>query len=110
MRIRWWPRSIRWQMLAGLLLLEALSIGLFALLLIGKQARDLSVRARSALAYEADSLALQASEALLEARPGWIGLSVKMMSDAPDVALAKVTDSARQRAFRQQRLRRRDEA
>ena len=28
--MRWWPRSIRWQMLAGLLLLEILSIGLFA--------------------------------------------------------------------------------
>ncbi len=81
-------------MLAGLLLLESLSIGLFALLLIGKQARDLSARSMQRVAYEADSLALQARESLLEARPGWIGLSAKMMTDAPDVSLAKVTDPA----------------
>ncbi len=81
-------------MLAGLLLLETLSIGLFALLLIGKQARDLRARSLQRVAYEADSLALQAKESLLEARPGWIGLSARMMTDAPDVALAKVTDPA----------------
>ncbi|MGB7264622.1 MAG: ATP-binding protein [Terracidiphilus sp.] len=92
MRIRWWPRSIRWQMLAGLLLLETLSIGLFALLLIGKQARDLHTRTIERLAYEATSLALQTKESLMENRPAWIGLSARMMTDAPDVALAKVTD------------------
>lgn len=93
MRMGWWPRSIRAQMLAGLLLLETLSIGLFALLLIGKQARDMHLRTLQRLAYEADSLALQAREALMEARPGWVGLSAKMMTDAPDVAIAKVTDA-----------------
>ena len=81
-------------MLAGLLLLESLSIGLFSLLLIGKQARDLHARSVQRLAYEADSLALQARESLQEQRPGWIGLSVRMMTDAPDVAIAKATDPA----------------
>ena len=94
MRIHWWPRSIRWQLLAGLLLLETLSIGLFALLLIGKQARDLRVRNMQRLAFEATSLSLQARESLLEQRPGWVGLSATMMADAPDVANAKVTDPA----------------
>ena len=46
------------------------------------------------LAYEAASLALQSSEALEQERPGWVGLSVKMMGDAPTVSLAKVTDPA----------------
>ena len=46
------------------------------------------------LAYEATSLALQAREALLQERPGWVGLSVRMMADAPNVAIAKVTDPA----------------
>ena len=92
--MRWWPRSIRWQLLAGLLLLEILSSGLFALLLIGKQARDLHARTMERLAFESNSLALQAREALLEQRPGWVGLSAKMMTDAPDVAIAKVTDPA----------------
>ena len=92
--MRWWPRSIRWQMLAGLLLLEALSIGLFAPALVRQQADESADRDRRRLAYEAASLAAQSSEALEQERPGWVGLSVKMMGDAPTIALAKVTDPA----------------
>jgi len=36
--MRWWPRSIRWQMLAGMVLLETLSLGLFSALLIRQPA------------------------------------------------------------------------
>jgi PAS domain-containing protein len=39
-------------------------------------------------------MALQAQEALLQQRPGWLELSVKMMGDAPSVAFAKITDPA----------------
>ncbi len=92
--MRWWPRTIRWQMLAGLLLLETLSISLFGLLLVRQQTNEVYLRARTRLSYEASSVALQASEALLQNRPGWVGLSVKMMGEAPTVALAKVTDQA----------------
>jgi PAS domain S-box-containing protein len=92
--MRWWPRSIRWQMLAGLLLLESLSVGLFALLLIRQQAREVYERAHTRLAYEASSLAVQSAEALEEQRPRWVGLSVTMMGAAPTVAQAKVTDPA----------------
>ncbi len=81
-------------MLVGLLLLEMLSIGLFALLLVRQQTHETYDRAHKRLAYEAMSLALQSSEALQQERPGWVGLSVKMMGDAPTVALAKVTDPA----------------
>ena len=94
MRMRWWTRSISWQMLTGLLLLEALSIGVFAPFLIRQQADESVDRAHSRLAYEAASLALQSGEALEQERPGWIGLSVKMMGEAPTIALAKVTDPA----------------
>jgi len=80
-------------MLAGLLALEMLSIGLFALLLVRQQKQETSSRAHTRLAYEAMSLALQAGEALRQQRPEWIGLSVKMMGDSPTVAQAKVTDS-----------------
>ncbi|MFZ0744849.1 MAG: ATP-binding protein [Terracidiphilus sp.] len=89
---RWWPRTIRWQMLAGLVLLEGLSIGLFAGLLIGKQAHEVHERVRRRLGSQAVTLAMQAREALLQGRPGWIGLSARMMADAPSVATAKVTD------------------
>jgi PAS domain S-box-containing protein len=79
-------------MLAGLVLLEALSLGLFAAVLIRQQAREVYLQADRRLAYQAAAVALQAREALLEQRPGWVGLSVKMMGEAPDVAFAKVTD------------------
>jgi PAS domain S-box-containing protein len=39
-------------------------------------------------------MSLQAKEALLQERTQWVGLSVKMMGDAPSVAFAKVTDPA----------------
>ena len=90
--MRWWPRSIRWQLLAGLLALELLSLGLFALLLFRQQTNELTERAHTRIAYEARSLALQASEALHQQQPRWIGLSVKMMGHSPTVAQAKVTD------------------
>lgn len=81
-------------MLAGLLLLESLSTGLFALLLLRQQRQELREIAQRRLAYEASSLALQVREALLEQQPTWIGIAVRMVGDSPTVALAKVTDPA----------------
>jgi PAS domain S-box-containing protein len=92
--MRWWPRSIRWQMLAGLVLLEAVSLVLFAALLIHKQNHEVYQRAQQRLAHQASSVAAQAKEALLQQRPSWVQLSVKMMGEAPSVAFAKVTDPA----------------
>ena len=51
------PRSIRWQMLAGLLLLEILSNGLFAGLLTEQQIRRTDERAQYWLEYESTALA-----------------------------------------------------
>ncbi|MGA2047871.1 MAG: ATP-binding protein [Terracidiphilus sp.] len=90
--MRWWPRSIRWQMVAGLVLLEALSIGLFTALLIRQQAHEVHEHMLHRLAHQANSMALQSTEALQQQRTGWVGLSVKMMGEAPSVAFAKVTD------------------
>ena len=90
--MRWWPRTIQWQMLAGLVLLEVLSIGLFATLLVREQAHEVHEHLLHRLDHQAASMALQASEALQHNRFGWIGPSVKMMGEAPSVAFAKVTD------------------
>jgi PAS domain S-box-containing protein len=92
--MRWWPRTIRWQMFAGLLLLEMLSISLFALLLYRQQTSEVLTHSQKRLAYQATTMALQAKDALLRNRPGWVGLSAKMMEDSPDVSIAKVTDPA----------------
>ncbi len=98
----WWPRSIRWQMLAGLLILEILSIGLFTLLLVRQQMQEANDRAHLRLEYESNSLALQSGEALGQERPGWVGLSVKMMGDAPTVAVREGHRSLRKCSLHQQ--------
>jgi len=82
------------QLVAGIVLLEALSIILFATVLVREQTRQVYQRAQHRLAHQATSVALQAREALLQQRPGWVGLSVRMMGEAPSVGLAKVTDPA----------------
>jgi PAS domain S-box-containing protein len=92
--MRWWPRSIRWQMLAGLVLLEVLSIALFAALLIRQQAHEVHEHMLQRLEHQSTSMALQATEALQQDRRTWVGLSVKMMGEAPSVYFAKVTDPA----------------
>jgi PAS domain S-box-containing protein len=90
--MRWWPRSIRWQMLAGLLLLEILSIGLFAVLLTEQQTRRVYQRAQYWLTYESTAMAAQVAEALQEQSPSWVSSSVRTTGAAPNIALAKVTD------------------
>ncbi|MGD1107195.1 MAG: ATP-binding protein [Terracidiphilus sp.] len=92
--MRWWPRSIRWQMLAGLLLLEALSIGLFAALLTRQQKSRVYVRAQYWLTYESEALASQIAEALEKQSLGWIDTTVRTVGKSPNIALAKVTDPA----------------
>ena len=92
--MRWWPRSVRWQMLASLILLEALSVLLFALLLVSKLGHDVHQHSLERLAHQATSLSLQASEALLKDQAAWVGVSVRTTGDAPSVSLAKVTDPA----------------
>ena len=92
--MRWWPRTVRWQMLASLILLEALSVLLFAVLLISKLGNDIHEHSLQRLAHQATSLSLQAREALLQDHPGWIGVAVRTAGDSTSVASAKVTDPA----------------
>jgi signal transduction histidine kinase len=91
--MRLWPRSIRWQMLAGLILLEALSIFLFDVLLIRQQKDEALLRAKQRLMHQADSVCMQAKGAIEYSRPEEIALSVRMMGNAPSVAYAKITDT-----------------
>jgi PAS domain S-box-containing protein len=78
-------------MLAGLMLLEVLSITLFAFFMIRQQGNQISQRAQERLANQTAFLALQAREALLQNQPDWTSRSVKMMGSAPDVSMAKIT-------------------
>ncbi|KAA6459184.1 PAS domain S-box protein [Acidobacteria bacterium AB60] len=81
-------------MLLGLVLLETLSIALFAVLLFRFQQLDVRRRATDRVAHQANSLAAQAQEALQQDRLDWVGLSVHIMGEAPSVACARITDPA----------------
>ncbi len=93
MKLRGWPRTIRFQLLVGLVLLEAFSMLLFGILLIRQQSRDTYSRAQQRLEHQAASVAAQAVEALKNGRPEMIRIVVRMMGEAPSVETAMVTDA-----------------
>jgi PAS domain S-box-containing protein len=88
--MRWWPRSIRWQMLASLVVLEVLSIGLFAAVLARQQNFRTRHQAQYWLEYESTALADQSAEALDQQRPSWVDLAVRTIVDSPIVESAKI--------------------
>src|SRR5215831_16694961 len=90
----WWPRTVRWQLITWLMLLEALSVGLFAMILVQIERREARERAMERLAHQATSIALQAGEAYRQREPELMRASLRMMGTAPSVARAKITDSA----------------
>jgi PAS domain S-box-containing protein len=92
MKVRAWPRSIRFQLLCGLVLLEALSLVLFAYVLLHRQRVDIYERARLRLEHQAASVAAQAVEAIEANTYAQIRDSVRMMAQAPSVDEATVTD------------------
>jgi PAS domain S-box-containing protein len=89
----WWPSSIRGQLLAGLLLLEVLSVGLFAAVLTRQQIIRGRQLIEQRLAYEANALAMQSAEAMTANRPAWVSLSVNMTGQSPTLAFAKLTNA-----------------
>lgn len=79
-------------MLLSLVLIETLSIALFAYLLARHQEQDASRRMAGRLQYQASSLAMQARQAILDERPDLAELAVKMEGTSPSVAQARITD------------------
>ena len=95
MKIQLWPRSIGLQLLAGLLLLEVLSLGLFAAILLRQQSKSIQLRAEQRLQHQATSLSIQVVEGLQSDYPKRaVATSVRIMADAPSVASALVTDAS----------------
>ena len=92
--MRWWPRSIRLQMLLGLVLLQGLSIVLFVFVLLRLQNQNEQDRVRHRLIHQTTALALEVEEALEQDRPDWAGVSVRMTGGAPSTLRAKVSDPA----------------
>ena len=92
--MRWWPRTVRWQLILWLMLLEALSVALFAAVLVSVEGREIRRQALERLAHQSTSVALQAEEAYRQGRPDLVFPSLRMMGEAPSVERAKITDRA----------------
>ena len=92
--MRWWPRTVRRQLILWLMLLEALSVGLFVIILLKIEGQEIRRHALERLAHQATSVASQAEEAYRQQRPDLVFPSLRMMGEAPSVAEAKITDAA----------------
>src|SRR5579863_7267989 len=92
--MRWWPRTVRWQLIVWLMLLEAISVGLFATFLVNIEQREIRQRGQERLAHQATSVAMQAEEAYRQQHPELVLPSLRMMGQAPSVAQARITDTA----------------
>jgi PAS domain S-box-containing protein len=81
-------------MLAGLVLLELLSLGFFAALLTRQQIARSHRLIRERLTFEATSLAVQAGEAVVADHRDWVESAVRLLGNSPTVTVAKVTDAS----------------
>src|ERR1700759_2722793 len=85
-------RSIRSQLILGLVVLEELSMLLFGVVLVRTQRIESRQRAELRLQHQAASLVLQVETALRAGQPNTIPGFVTMLANAPSVGNAKITD------------------
>jgi PAS domain S-box-containing protein len=87
------PRSIRGQLIFGLILLEGLLVVVFATLLVREQASEIHERARIRLEAEAKLLALQSQDSLAQGQGAYLQPIVRTMQNSPSIHAAMVTDA-----------------
>src|ERR1700760_3973498 len=86
------PRSIRGQLISGLILFEGLLVIGFATLLVREQASEIHERARVRLESEISLLGLQSQESLSNGQPGYLEPILRATINSPSIRAAVVTD------------------
>ena len=92
------PRSIRGQLISGLILFEGLLVIGFATLLVREQASEIHERARVRLESEVNLLALQSQDSLTQSsvtgvQAGYLAPILRAMVNSPNIRAAVVTDA-----------------
>jgi len=87
------PRSIRGQLISGLILFEGLLVVVFAILLVREQALEIHERARLRLESEVNLLALQSQDSLAQGQAGYLVPILRAMINSPSIRTAMVTDT-----------------
>ncbi len=86
------PRSIRGQLISGLILFEGLLVIVFATLLVREQASEIHERARLRLESEVNLLVLQSQDSLAQGQTGYLVPILRAMVNSPVIRAAMVTD------------------
>jgi PAS domain S-box-containing protein len=92
--MRWWPRTIRRQLLAGLLLLEALSLGVFTAVLTDQWLGEASRRNKEQLERESAALTMEAREAMASGNFSHLVMAVREIGQDPSLASVRISDPA----------------
>jgi signal transduction histidine kinase len=87
------PRSIRGQLISGLILFEGLLVIVFATLLVREQASEIHERARQRLESEVNLLALQSQDSLAQGQANYLLPILRTMVNSPGIRAAVVTDT-----------------
>lgn len=87
------PRSIRGQLIIGLILFEGLLVIGFAALLVREQAAEIHERARARLESEVNLLALQSQESLSQGHAAYLVPILRATINSPSIRAAMVTDT-----------------
>ncbi len=86
------PRTIRGQLIAGLIVFEILLVTVFAFFVIQEHGAEIKARERRRFEYQSSMVALMAQVAIAENRPDILQRTVALMLKAPSIKAVKVTD------------------
>ncbi len=86
------PRTIRGQLIAGLIAFEILLVSFFAFFVIQEHAAELKAREGRRFEYQANMVTLMAELAISEGRPEIMQRGIEQMKKAPSIRSVQVTD------------------
>jgi signal transduction histidine kinase len=86
------PRTIRGQLIVGLIAFEILLVLFFAFFVIREHAAEIKSREHRRFEYQSSMIALTAQVAIAENRPDIVQRTVGLMLEAPSIKAVRVTD------------------
>jgi len=86
------PRTIRGQLMSGLILFEILVLAVVSLVLVREQRRELQNRTDRRLEYQASLLAIQGSAAMEDHQYSTLDRIMTAARDAPSIHAVQITD------------------
>jgi signal transduction histidine kinase len=87
-----WPRTIRGQLILGLVLLEATFLLLFAVLLLTQERAGVHARAARRLENQATLLSLEAARSIESQHPEWLNEELSALLASRAILAVRITD------------------